>query len=50
ALAALGGDPAAALDGPLPDSLAPLLALVEALPPEQTEALLIDLLARLVEP
>lgn len=50
ALQALGGDPSAALDGELPDALAPLLALVEALPPEQTEALLVDLLARLVEP
>jgi sphinganine-1-phosphate aldolase len=38
------------LDGPLPERLAPLLALVEALPPEQTDDLLIELLARLVEP
>ncbi|HEY8590121.1 MAG TPA: aspartate aminotransferase family protein, partial [Naasia sp.] len=50
ALAAMGGDPSVALDGPLPEALAPLLALVEALPSEQTEALLVDLLARLVEP
>nr|WP_286279225.1 aspartate aminotransferase family protein [Naasia aerilata] len=50
AIAALGGDVTAVLDGPLPESLAPLLALVEGLPPERTEQLLIELLARLIEP
>jgi hypothetical protein len=36
--------------GPLPDRLAPLLALIEALPSPLTERLLTELLARLVEP
>jgi sphinganine-1-phosphate aldolase len=36
--------------GPLPDRLAPLLALIEALPAPLTERLLTELLARLVEP
>ncbi len=35
---------------PLPDHLAPLLALIEALPAPLTERLLIELLARLAEP
>jgi sphinganine-1-phosphate aldolase len=37
-------------DGALPDSLAPLLALIAALPAPLTERLLVELLARLVEP
>lgn len=64
-LAALGGlphpldsDTAAALlagfgvggGGALPDRLAPLLALIEALPAELAERLLTELLARIVEP
>ncbi len=36
--------------GALPDRLAPLLALIEALPAPLAERLLIELLARLVEP
>jgi glutamate/tyrosine decarboxylase-like PLP-dependent enzyme len=36
--------------GALPDSLAPLLAIIEATPPPLAERLLIELLARLVEP
>ncbi|MBF0672973.1 MAG: aspartate aminotransferase family protein [Salinibacterium sp.] len=36
--------------GALPDRMAPVLSLMEALPPEVTERLLIELLARLVEP
>ena len=36
--------------GPLPDHLAPLLALIEALPAPLTERLLTELLGRLVEP
>jgi sphinganine-1-phosphate aldolase len=36
--------------GPLPDRLAPVLALVEALPGPLTERLLVELLARVVEP
>jgi len=47
---ALGGDPSAVVDGPLPDRMAPLIALVEALPPELSEGLLTELLARLVNP
>jgi sphinganine-1-phosphate aldolase len=43
----LGGDGAG---GALPDRLAPVLALVEALPGPLTERLLIELLARVVEP
>lgn len=43
----LGGDDAA---GALPDRLAPVLALVGALPPKLTERLLVELLARVVEP
>ncbi|BDI23465.1 aminotransferase class V-fold PLP-dependent enzyme [Herbiconiux sp. L3-i23] len=50
AMDALGGDVAAALDGPLPDQLAPLLALVEALPPEQVEGLLVRLIASVTTP
>ena len=34
----------------LPDDQAPLLALIEALPRELVERLLVELLARLVEP
>ncbi len=37
-------------DGGLPDRLAPLLAVIEALPAPLAERLLIELLARLVEP
>ncbi len=36
--------------GPLPESLAPLLALIAALPAPLTERLLTELIARLVEP
>ena len=36
--------------GPLPERLAPLLALIEVLPPPLAERLLTELLARLVEP
>ncbi|WP_448810571.1 pyridoxal phosphate-dependent decarboxylase family protein [Agromyces bauzanensis] len=43
----LGGDGAG---GALPERLAPVLALVEALPGPLTERLLIELLARVVEP
>ena len=43
----LGGDGGG---GALPDRLAPVLALVEALPGPLTERLLIELLARVVEP
>ncbi|MWB99539.1 aminotransferase class V-fold PLP-dependent enzyme [Agromyces sp. MMS17-SY077] len=47
----LGALGLAGADGPaLPDSLAPVLALVEALPGELVERLLIELLARVVEP
>ncbi|SIO20896.1 Glutamate or tyrosine decarboxylase [Agromyces cerinus subsp. cerinus] len=50
----LGGaasdDEAAGADGALPDRLAPVLALVGALPPQLTERLLVELLARVVEP
>lgn len=41
----IGGD-----DGALPDRLAPLLALIEVLPPPLAERLLTELIARLVEP
>lgn len=37
-------------DAPLPDRMAPLLALIETLPAPVAERLLIELLARLVEP
>lgn len=37
-------------DGGLPDRMAPLLALIAAMPSSLTERLLIELLARLVEP
>ena len=37
-------------EGALPDRLAPVLALVEALPGPLTERLLVELLARVVEP
>lgn len=37
-------------DGPLPESLAPLLALIAALPAPLTERLLVELIARLIEP
>lgn len=37
-------------DGRLPDEQAPLLALIEALPRPLTERLLVELLARIVEP
>jgi hypothetical protein len=60
ALAGTGLDSATALGileqvglvggGPLPDRLAPLLALIEALPAPITERLLTELLGRLVEP
>ena len=43
----LGGEGAT---GALPDRLAPVLALVEALPGPLTERLLVELLARVVEP
>ncbi|GAA2028164.1 aminotransferase class V-fold PLP-dependent enzyme [Agromyces tropicus] len=43
----LGGDGAG---GALPERLAPVLALVEALPGPLTERLLVELLARVVEP
>ncbi|BDZ55949.1 pyridoxal phosphate-dependent decarboxylase family protein [Agromyces marinus] len=43
----LGGEGAG---GALPDRLAPVLALVEALPGRLTERLLVELLARVVEP
>ena len=36
--------------GALPDRMAPVLALVEALPGPLTERLLVELLARVVEP
>ncbi len=36
--------------GALPESLAPLLAIIEATPPPLAERLLVELLARLVEP
>jgi glutamate/tyrosine decarboxylase-like PLP-dependent enzyme len=44
----LGGDGSAA--GALPEQLAPLLALMETLPPGIAEPLLVELLARVVEP
>lgn len=44
----LGGDGSAG--GALPEQLAPVLALMEALPPEIAEPLLVELLARVVEP
>ncbi|MHA7986136.1 pyridoxal phosphate-dependent decarboxylase family protein [Rathayibacter sp. CAU 1779] len=44
-LGLLGGE-----NGALPDSMAPFLALIEALPHELTERLLTELLARVVEP
>ena len=47
---AAAGDEAASADGALPDRLAPVLALVGALPPQLTERLLVELLARVVEP
>jgi glutamate/tyrosine decarboxylase-like PLP-dependent enzyme len=48
----LGGGDAGGADagGALPDHLAPVLALVEALPAPLTERLLVELLARVVEP
>lgn len=49
-LEALGGDLDAVLAGPLPDRLAPLMALVEVLPPEVIGQLLIELLSGLVLP
>lgn len=46
-----GADPADRADhGSLPERMAPLLALIEALPAPIAERLLIELLARLVEP
>jgi glutamate/tyrosine decarboxylase-like PLP-dependent enzyme len=58
--AALDSDSAAALlvalgllgnsDGALPERMAPLLALIEALPHAVTERLLVELLARVVDP
>lgn len=44
-LAALGGDPSSIVSGPLPDRMAPLLSLVEGLPAEAVEGLLIQLIA-----
>jgi sphinganine-1-phosphate aldolase len=41
----IGGD-----GGGLPEKLAPLLAVIETLPPPIAERLLIELIARLVEP
>ena len=51
-LGAVGLAPTGAADGGagLPEQMAPLLALIEALPSPLTEALLTELLARLVEP
>ena len=50
-LGGTGGDATGdAAAGALPDRLAPVLALVEALPGPLTERLLIELLARVVEP
>jgi hypothetical protein len=46
----LGGGTDAGAAEALPDRLAPVLALVEALPRTLTERLLIELLARVVEP
>jgi glutamate/tyrosine decarboxylase-like PLP-dependent enzyme len=43
-------DGASGAEGALPDRLAPVLALVGALPPQLTERLLVELLARVVEP
>jgi hypothetical protein len=46
-----GADPGADPGGAaLPEQMAPLLALIEALPSPVTEQLLVELLARLVEP
>jgi glutamate/tyrosine decarboxylase-like PLP-dependent enzyme len=46
-----GGEDGAGVGAPvLPDEMAPLLALIEALPAPLTERLLVELLARLVEP
>jgi hypothetical protein len=44
------GEGAGAGDPALPEEMAPLLALIEALPAPLTERLLVELLARLVEP
>ena len=49
-LAAFGLLGGAGAEGALPDRLAPVLALVEALPGPLTERLLVELLARVVEP
>ena len=49
-LAAFGLLGGARASGALPDRLAPVLALVEALPRPLTERLLVELLARVVEP
>ena len=49
-LAAFGLLGGAGATGALPDRLAPVLALVEALPGPLTERLLVELLARVVEP
>jgi sphinganine-1-phosphate aldolase len=50
ALGLLGGGVGATAGEALPDRLAPVLALVETLPRPLTERLLIELLARVVEP
>jgi sphinganine-1-phosphate aldolase len=50
ALGLLGGGTDAGAAEALPDRLAPVLALVEALPGPLTERLLVELLARVVEP
>ena len=44
------GGPGGGSTGALPDRMAPVLALVEALPGPLTERLLVELLARVVEP
>ena len=49
-LAAVGLRGGEGAGGALPDRLAPVLALVEALPAPLTERLLVELLARVVEP
>ncbi|KRE21616.1 aminotransferase class V-fold PLP-dependent enzyme [Agromyces sp. Soil535] len=49
-LGGAGAAGAAGATGALPDRLAPVLALVEALPGPLTERLLVELLARVVEP
>ncbi|QEE62623.1 aspartate aminotransferase family protein [Salinibacterium sp. dk2585] len=50
AAAVLAGLGLGGAGGALPARMAPVLALMEALPPEVTERLLVELLARLIEP